>query len=478
MPCTKNSTVSFKLRKTFGNSLVANAQVKSTYLLTLASNFVAMPELRTPTLSSLWSTLLILLFSVSPVLAQSWVNVDGCAAITHRSNGNGGSASCAGETGIAVAPNFVGTTFANVPTGTKTGDIRLNWTALTGTVYPPAISAVYESSNGGAATLAPIVVGPPTDFSSSTGGNGYDYCFYSSTNYNLNAAQTLVFELKDPQSGDIFGYCAYDFTTNPPTSTSLPAGLPLDAGTISGNQTICSGGDAGAFVSNFDASGGSGSITYGWQSSTDNATWNTIIGAVSKVYDVPSGLTVTTYYRRIASDGFSSVLSNVVAIQVGSTPAFTATAAPTNVSCFSGDDGAIDLTVLNAVQPVTYIWSTGAVTEDVQNLEAGNYSVLISDASGCTENLTFTLSSPTKISLGVVKTDINCFGQMDGSIAILASGGTPPYSYSWNSGATSPIRSNLASGIYTVTITDAAGCSKDTSISILEPTALMGSFNI
>jgi hypothetical protein len=283
MPCTKNSTVFFKPRKTFGNSLASRAKAKTTYLHTLASNFVAMPELRTHTLRSIWSLLVFTLLSVSPVLAQSWVNVDGCAAITHRSNGNGGSASCAGETGIAVAPNFVGTTFANVPTGTKTGDIRLNWTALTGTVYPPAISAVYESNNGGAATLAPIVVGPPTDFSSSTGGNGYDYCFYSSTNYNLNAAQTLVFELKDPQSGDIFGYCAYDFTTNPPTSTSLPAGLPLDAGTISGNQSICTGGNPVAFTSPFDASGGTGSLTYSWESSTDNVTWSNIAGATTNV---------------------------------------------------------------------------------------------------------------------------------------------------------------------------------------------------
>ncbi len=215
-------------------------------------------------------------------------------------------------------PILWGTTFANVPTGTKTGDIRLNWTALTGTVYPPAISAVYESNNGGAATLAPIVVGPPTDFSSSTGGNGYDYCFYSSTNYNLNAAQTLVFELKDPQSGDIFGYCAYDFTTNPPTSTSLPAGLPLDAGTIAGNQSICTGGNPVAFTSPFDASGGTGSLTYSWESSTDNVTWSTIAGATTNVYDAPAGLTVDTYYRRVVTDGSTTKTSNSVLVTIGS----------------------------------------------------------------------------------------------------------------------------------------------------------------
>ena len=291
------------MHTTCGDSMAPTNPRYSPYLNPLATNFVAMiASLPTPIRTVLGAV--VIFFSLSTTaMAQSWVNVDGCAAITHRSNGNGGASSCAGLSGVAVASNFAGTSFASIPSGTKTGDIRLDWTASTGTVYPPAISAIYESNNGGTATLAPINVGPPTEYSASTGGNGFNYCFYSTTNYNLNSAQTLVFELKDPQSGDIFGYCAYDFTTSTPTATSLPAGLPLDAGTIAGNQSVCAGGNPVAFTSSFDASGGTAALTYVWESSTDQVIWTTLVGATTNIYDAPAGLTTDTYFRRLVTDG-------------------------------------------------------------------------------------------------------------------------------------------------------------------------------
>ena len=473
MPCTKNSTVSFKPRKTFGNSLVAYAQVKSTYLLTLASNFVAMPELRTPNLRSLWSTLLILLLSVSPVLAQSWVNVDGCAGVTFRNNGNGGASSCPGQPGVAIAPNFVGTAYATPPAGSKTGNIRMNWTSLTGTVFPPAITAIYESVSGGAATLTSIEVGPASAQGQVAAGE-FGYCFYSSTNYNLQNAQTLIFELTDPQTGDIFGYCAYDFTTSPPTATSLPgSGLPLDAGTIAGNQSICTGGNPAAFTSPFDASGGTGSLTYSWQSSTDNVTWTTIAGASTNVYDAPAGLTVDTYYRRVVTDGTTTKNSNSVLVTIGSGPSFTVTSNVTNVVCNGASTGMIEISLLNAVAPITYAWNTGATTEDLTGLAAGTYTVTITDGTGCSVTQSFAVTQGGSISINLIQSNLSCFGAGDGSLAALVSGGQSPYTYAWSSGGSTPIKSNLAAGAYTLTVTDAVGCTATASATLTQPSQIV-----
>jgi len=462
------------MHTTCGDSMAPTNPRYSPYLNPLATNFVAMiASLPTPIRTVLGAV--VIFFSLSTTaMAQSWVNVDGCAAITHRSNGNGGASSCAGLSGVAVASNFAGTSFASIPSGTKTGDIRLDWTASTGTVYPPAISAIYESNNGGTATLAPINVGPPTEYSASTGGNGFNYCFYSTTNYNLNSAQTLVFELKDPQSGDIFGYCAYDFTTSTPTATSLPPGLPLDAGTIAGNQTICTGGDPVAFTSPFNASGGGGTLAYTWESSTDSAAWTPIASSNTPTFDVPAGLTTDTYYRRSVTDGSSTKISNSVVVTIGSAPTFTVTSTLTNVLCSGGITGAIDLSLTNAVAPITFSWNTGATTEDLNGLVAGTYSVTITDGTGCSESQSFTITQGTAISINLIQSNLSCYGSGDGSMAASVSGGQSPYTYAWSSGGTSPIKSNLAAGTYTLTVTDALGCQASTSATLTQPDQILG----
>lgn len=461
------------MHTTCGDSMAPTNPRYSPYLNPLATNFVAMiASLPTPIRTVLGAV--VIFFSLSTTaMAQSWVNVDGCAAITFRNNGNGGASSCPGEPGIAVAPNFVGTAYAIPPTGSKTGNIRMNWPSATGSVNPPAITAIYESISGGAATLTSIVVGPASAQGAVVAGE-FGYCFYSSTNYNLQNAQTLIFELTDPQSGDIFGYCAYDFTTSTPTATGLPPGLPLDAGTIAGNQTICTGGDPVAFTSPFNASGGSGTLTYTWESSTDNATWTPIAASNTPTYDVPAGLTTNTYYRRSVTDGSSTKISNAVLVTIGSAPTFTVTSTLTNVLCSGGITGAIDLSLTNAVAPITFSWNTGATMEDLTGLAAGTYTVTITDGTGCSETKSYTITQSTPMSFNLIQSNLSCFAAGDGSIAALVSGGQSPYAYSWSSGGTTPIKSNLAAGTYILTVTDALGCQASTSATLTQPDQIIG----
>ncbi|NDD19715.1 MAG: hypothetical protein EBZ30_04990 [Flavobacteriia bacterium] len=472
MSCIKNSIVCFKMPLHRVNSFHLAQSFSSPYLKILASNFVPMSLPPFSPIRALLAITVTLFFSMPSAFAQNWVNVDGCAAITFRNNGNGGATSCPGALGVAVAPNFVGTPYATPPTGSKTGNIRMNWTSLTGTVNPPAISAIYEST-GGNAVLTSIEVGPASVIGASNPGN-FDYCFYSSTNYNLQNAQTLVFELTDPISGDIFGFCAYDFTTNPPTATSLPAGLPLDAGTIAGNQSVCAGGNPVAFTSSFDASGGTAALTYVWESSTDNVNWSAIPGANANVYDAPAGLNVDTYYRRVVSDGSSTKYSNTLLVSISGSAAFTVTSSLTHVGCFGASSGMIELSLLNAVSPISYQWTHGPTTEDLTNLTAGTYTITIIDGTGCSETQSFTITQPANLSLSSVVTDATCNGFSDGAIDLTISGGTAPYSIVWDNGTyTTEDLSGITAASYQVEVTDANGCFVSATYVVSQPTPFL-----
>ena len=120
-----------------------------------------------------------------------------------------------------------------------------------------------------------------------------------------------------------------------------------------------------AFTSPFNASGGGGTLAYTWESSTDSAAWTPIASSNTPTFDVPAGLTTDTYYRRSVTDGSSTKISNSVVVTIGSAPTFTVTSTLTNVLCSGGITGAIDLSLTNAVAPITFSWNTGATTEDL-----------------------------------------------------------------------------------------------------------------
>ncbi|MCD4792488.1 MAG: choice-of-anchor L domain-containing protein [Bacteroidales bacterium] len=134
-------------------------------------------------------------------------------------------------------------------------------------------------------------------------------------------------------------------------------------------------------------------------------------------------------------------------------------------------DGAIDITPANGVEPYSFAWSNGADTEDVENLSAENYSVMITDDMGCSHSESFTVENVTngfEIADAVI-TNETC-GTGNGSIDITVIGGTPSYNYSWSTGATTEDITDLSAGDYTCTVTDDVGCSLTETYEVINTT--------
>lgn len=141
----------------------------------------------------------------------------------------------------------------------------------------------------------------------------------------------------------------------------------------------------------------------------------------------------------------------------------------TDVSCYGGNNGSINITVTGSSGAVTYLWSDGSTSEDRTGLSAGSYSVTVTNGT-CTAQTSFTISQPSAaVNVGGTSMDVTVVGGNDGSIDITVTGGTPPYSYLWNDGVTTEDRKDLSPGTYSVIVTDANGCSSGAEFTIKEP---------
>jgi gliding motility-associated-like protein len=208
------------------------------------------------------------------------------------------------------------------------------------------------------------------------------------------------------------------------------------------------------------ASGGTSGYTYSWSSGGSGSTEN----------NLPSGnVTVTV------TDANGCTSSAVVA--VGQSPGVTATmSASTNVNCNGGADGTATIGVAGGTAPFTYAWSPGggsAVT--ATGLTAGSYSVIVTDINGCTSTDNITITEPPVLTSSAAPLDVLCNGAATGSSTVTPAGGTLPYSYLWTSGGTAITENNLAAGSYSVTVTDANGCTSVSNITITEPALLTSS---
>jgi gliding motility-associated-like protein len=255
---------------------------------------------------------------------------------------------------------------------------------------------------------------------------------------------------------------ANELEKNPPT------GCPTLA--MSGTKVSCYGGSNGTAAVN--VTNGSGSYTY---------TWSTGNTGVTSLSALPAGTYTVNVKDKITG---CSVIGSYV---VNSPTAILVTQQLTNVNCFGGTNGLINITVTggtpsSGANPYTYDWSNNGIGfGDPQDLTtgAGSFSVIVRDNKNCKVTKSYIITQPAQaLQTSRTKSDVSCNGGNDGEIDLTVWGGTTPYTYSWSNTAASQDITNLTNGTYNVTVTDAKNCTATNSAVITQPFALSGSLSI
>lgn len=144
-----------------------------------------------------------------------------------------------------------------------------------------------------------------------------------------------------------------------------------------------------------------------------------------------------------------------------------------SISCSSNSLGSIKLEVAGGQAPYTYSWSNGQTTKDIENLQAGTYSVLIKDNLGCSLSKSFDIKSPEAVEVTVGRVQHNqCFGANEGEIDIHIKGGQAPFTFLWSNGATTQNLRNLSAGTYSLKVKDASGCEITSMVQVSQPVKL------
>ncbi len=151
-----------------------------------------------------------------------------------------------------------------------------------------------------------------------------------------------------------------------------------------------------------------------------------------------------------------------------------AVAVQQNVACFGGNNAIITTNATGGSGILAHKWSdpAGQTTATASNLIAGTYNVTVTDANGCTAVDTASVTEPTDLTASAVVTDAKCFNQPSGSVLAAAQGGVSPYTYAWSSGPPTDLNNNILAGSYTVTVTDANGCTETSTSTVGQPAAL------
>ncbi len=232
-------------------------------------------------------------------------------------------------------------------------------------------------------------------------------------------------------------------------------GAPSIAISVQSGVTCPGGSNGSASVA---VSGGVSPYTYSW--SPFGGTSNSASGLNAGTYNVT------------ATD--QNGCQGVRAITIAEPGSFVSNTTLVNPLCFGASTGSASILVSGATAPYQYSWSpTGGNSSSATSLMAGNYSVLVTDAYGCTHSKSIILSQPSALVTGISSNPALCNGGSDGSAQVSVSGGTVPYSYQWSpSGGTSSLASALFVGNYSVLVTDANLCTKSVSTFVTEPTSI------
>lgn len=242
--------------------------------------------------------------------------------------------------------------------------------------------------------------------------------------------------------------CVYTYSTTvtqPATAVSITE--------VHTNVNCFAGSDGSIDIT---PAGGVGNFTYLWSTTSTNQ-------------DI-SGLTLGNYTVTVTDSNACTAQLSVTITQPLAALALSKVLSA--VSCFSGSNGGIDVTVTGGTTAYSYLWSNGTTTEDLSGVPIGIYSVHVTDANGCKDSISGQITQPTVLALSISTTPVICHGDSTGTATVVATGGTPTYSYSWSNGATTALNSGISAGSYMVHVTDSKACVDSISVVVNQPTLL------
>ena len=261
----------------------------------------------------------------------------------------------------------------------------------------------------------------------------------------------------------IAGYNATCATTSN-SFTILHHSVPV-ANTL-GTDALCNGAANGSI--DLTVTGGTPSYIYFWSNFANT----------QDLAAVAAGTYTVTVIDANGCSGNST-------ISISEPSAISVSASSVNASCFSLNDGSINITVSGGTLPYTFDWDNDGTgdfndTEDLASLAAGVYAGVVKDDNGCTASISITITEPTLLVANAVVSNITCFGLNNGSIDITVSGGTTPYTFDWDNDAIGDFDDTedlnaLSSGSYNLVVEDANGCVANSSSTIIEPAILSAS---
>ena len=223
---------------------------------------------------------------------------------------------------------------------------------------------------------------------------------------------------------------------------------------INKTDVNCSGGNDGTATAN--ASNGTTPYTYLWSNGASTATI--------------SGLFAGTYTTTVTDAAATTATASITVTTP--TSGTSSVSVNSNVSCNGLSDGQLTANASGGTSPYTYSWNDGQTSAVASSLAAGTYTVTFTDANGCTWVDNKSITEPAALVASATPQNVSSSGGSDGQATASQTGGTAAYTYSWNNGATSATASSLPAGTYSVTITDANGCTDSASTAVTEPAAI------
>ncbi|MCF8257068.1 MAG: PKD domain-containing protein [Flavobacteriales bacterium] len=189
-------------------------------------------------------------------------------------------------------------------------------------------------------------------------------------------------------------------------------------------------------------------------------------GPANTVNNLPAG-NATVFAR----SGIGSCIVNVP-VTITEPAAIAVNIVGTDPTCYGYTNGTAALTVSGGTSPYSFLWSNGSTLQNPTNLSAGNSSVTITDANGCTASGSIDLTEPPQVVPQASGTFVSNVGVCDATGTSTPFGGTPPYTYLWGNGATTSTATALCEGPNTLTVTDALGCTGQQVLNISVPVCL------